>query len=74
MAFFRVSDVYHPAIWHGGCAEVVCFDKAFNAGVDPAGGTIRAVNIGVSGNGHNTPKALCSSCDDISTTFGVKKK
>jgi len=27
--------------WHGGCAEIVCLDKARNAGVNPAGGTVR---------------------------------
>ncbi|CAI8926274.1 RHS repeat-associated core domain-containing protein [Pseudomonas sp. IT-196MI5] len=59
------------ANWHGGCAEIVCLDKALNAGVDPAGGTSRAVNIGISGSGHNTPKPACSSCRDIQKYFGV---
>ncbi|WP_189396450.1 RHS repeat-associated core domain-containing protein, partial [Pseudomonas laurentiana] len=44
------------AAWHGACAEIVCLDKALNAGVDPAGGKVRTVNIGVSGAGHKTPK------------------
>ncbi|MEN5031063.1 RHS repeat-associated core domain-containing protein, partial [Pseudomonas sp. Ps21-P2] len=57
--------------WHGGCAEVVCLDKALNAGVDPAGGTSRAVNIGVSGDGHKTPKKACGSCRDLLGYFGV---
>jgi hypothetical protein len=34
--------------WHGGCAEIACLDKALNAGVDPKGGSMRAVNIGAS--------------------------
>lgn len=57
--------------WHGECAEVVCLDKALNAGVDPAGGTSRAVNIGVSGDGHKTPKKACGSCRDLLGYFGV---
>ena len=59
------------AKWHGGCAEIVCLDKAFNSGIDPAGGTSRAVNIGISGEGHNTPKAACPSCRDVLKNFGV---
>ena len=59
------------AQWHGGCAEVVCLDKAMNAGIDPAGGTIRTVNIGSSGNGHGTNKAPCSSCTDLLQHFKV---
>lgn len=47
--------------WHGGCAEIACLDKALNAGVDPSGGTMKAVNIGVSGKGHGTPKKICSA-------------
>jgi len=58
-------------LWHGGCAEVVCLDKALNAGVDPAGGTSRAVNIGISGQGHKTPKKACGSCRDLLNYFGV---
>jgi hypothetical protein len=59
--------------WHGGCAEIVCLDKALNAGVNPSGGTMRAVNIGVSGKGHGTPKKICSSCNDVLNHFGVNK-
>ncbi|WP_230390659.1 RHS repeat-associated core domain-containing protein [Reinekea sp. G2M2-21] len=59
--------------WHGGCAEIVCLDKALNAGVNPAGGTMKAVNIGVSGKGHRTPKKICSSCNDVLDHFGVNK-
>jgi len=61
------------APWHGGCAEVACLDQALNAGVNPAGGSVRAVNIGVSGAGHNTPKPICSSCSDILRFFGVSQ-
>lgn len=59
--------------WHGGCAEIVCLDKALNAGVNPAGGTMKAVNIGVFGKGHGTPKKICSSCNDVLDHFGVNK-
>ena len=61
------------APWHGGCAEVVCLDKALNAGVNPAGGSARAVNIGVSGSGHNTLKPTCASCGDLFRFFGVSE-
>jgi hypothetical protein len=59
------------APWHGACAEIVCLDKALNAGVDVSGGTMRAVNIGVSGGGHGTLKAACSSCASVLEFFGV---
>lgn len=59
--------------WHGGCAEIVCLDKALNAGVNPAGGEMKAVNIGVSGKGHGTPKMICLSCSDVLDHFGVNK-
>ncbi len=58
--------------WHGGCAEIACLDKALNAGVNPKGGSIRAVNIGVSGKGHGTSKKICSSCNDVLNHLGVK--
>ncbi|MBU3008788.1 RHS repeat-associated core domain-containing protein [Cobetia amphilecti] len=61
------------ADWHGGCAEVVCLDKAINDGIDPRGGSISTVNIGRSGSGHGTRKEACSSCQDILKHFGVKE-
>jgi RHS repeat-associated protein len=60
------------APWHGHCAEVGCLSKALSAGVNPAGGTSRAVNIGASGAGHGTAKKACSSCRHILEQFGVK--
>jgi hypothetical protein len=57
--------------WHGGCSEVVCIDKALNAGVDPRGGVMRTVNIGISGAGHNTPKKACGTCDDMMDFLGI---
>jgi len=58
------------AAWHGGCAEIACLDKAFNAGAS-RGGTMRTINIGVSGAGHGTPKPFCSTCSDILEFFGI---
>lgn len=57
--------------WHGGCAEIACLDKALNDGVDVSGGTMRSVNIGVSGAGHGTAKPICTSCQDVIRQFGV---
>lgn len=53
------------ADWHGGCAEIVCLDKAFNAGVDPSGGKMRAINIGDVYGAHKSSKKVCSSCSDV---------
>jgi hypothetical protein len=62
------------APWHGACGEIVCLNKAMNAGVDPRGGTISTVNIGTSGGGvgHGTPKAPCVTCNFILKLFGVR--
>jgi len=40
-------------------------------GVDPAGRSMRSINIGNSGTGHGTPKPPCSSCVDMMTFFKV---
>jgi hypothetical protein len=40
-------------------------------GVNPTGGTLRAVNIGVSGNGHKIAKKLCSACTNVAEFFGI---
>jgi hypothetical protein len=61
------------AEWHGGCAEIVCLDKALNDGVDVSGGTIRAINIGNRFGAHKSPKKICSSCVDVIKQLGVKK-
>ena len=60
------------APWHGGCAEAGCVSKALDAGVNPTGGTSRAVNIGESGAGHGTSKMACSSCRSMLDFFGIK--
>ncbi|WP_447880522.1 hypothetical protein [Serratia fonticola] len=59
------------APWHGACAEIVCLDKALNAGVNITGASSRAINIGASGLGHKTTKAACTSCNDILRYFGI---
>lgn len=53
------------------CAEIVCIQKALNAGVSPRGGVLRAVNIGRTGRGHNTPKRICDTCIDVKDFFGI---
>ena len=58
--------------WTGQCAEVGCLNQALNAGVNPAGGTSIAVNIGNTGFGHGTFKEACPSCQFLLTYFGVK--
>jgi RHS repeat-associated protein len=60
------------APWHGGCAENGCLSQAFDAGIDPAGGRSRSVNIGESGKGHGTPKSACPSCQWVLRQFGVE--
>ena len=60
------------APWHGHCAEAGCVSQALEAGVNPAGGTSKAVNIGTSGKGHGTPKPACTSCQHLLDQFGVK--
>ncbi|PHM44406.1 RHS family protein [Xenorhabdus szentirmaii] len=65
----------HRAPWHGGCAEISCLDQAFNAGVkvkDLTNATSKALNIGVSGVAHKSPKPACSSCSYVLKYFGVK--
>jgi hypothetical protein len=60
------------APWHGACAEMGCLSQVLDAGLDPAGGSIRAVAIGMSNPGHGLPKVICSSCVAVLEEFGVK--
>jgi hypothetical protein len=64
----------HRSPYHGGCAEIACLNKAFNANIDPTGGVFEVLNIGVSGNnkGHKTPKPPCKTCSYISDYLGIK--
>lgn len=57
--------------WHGACAEMGCLSQALDAGVNPAGGSIRAVAIGTSNPGHGLPKVICTSCSAVLEVFGV---
>ena len=59
------------ADWHGGCAEIVCLDKALNDGIDVAGGKLKSVNIGNRYAPHKSPKKLCDSCKDAASVLGV---
>jgi YwqJ-like deaminase len=59
------------ARWHGQCAEMGCLNQALKAGVNPEGGTSRAVAIGSSNPGHGVLKMTCSSCRGVLKDFGV---
>ncbi|WP_237475570.1 hypothetical protein [Vibrio tetraodonis] len=61
------------ADWHGGCAEIVCLDKALNDGVDVSGGTMKAINIGNRYAPHKSPKKICDSCSDALNQLNVNK-
>ena len=61
------------ADWHGGCAEVVCLDKALNDGVDVSGGIMRAINVGNRYAPHKSSKKICDSCTDVLMQLGVNK-
>ena len=60
--------------FHGACAEVGCLNQAANSGVNPSGGTMRAVKIRKSGNAaHAKPtREPCSSCENVQQQMGVK--
>ncbi|TNH04333.1 PAAR domain-containing protein [Testudinibacter sp. TR-2022] len=62
------------APWHGYCAEIGCMNQALYAGQSLKGARGRAVNIGTSGKGHNTPKKPCSTCSNVATQLGVLLK
>ncbi|NTW40363.1 MAG: hypothetical protein HGA44_10830 [Cellulomonadaceae bacterium] len=59
------------APWHGACAEMGSLSQALDAGVNPAGGMIRAVAIGTSNPGHGLPKVICTSCSAVLDVFRV---
>jgi hypothetical protein len=61
------------APWHGACAEMGCLSQALNVGVNPSGGSIRAVAIGKSNPGHGLAKMVCSSCSAVLDDFGVTR-
>ena len=52
--------------------EIGCLNQAANAGVNPQGGTMRAVTIRKPGNAnHATPKPPCSTCENVQKQMGV---
>jgi RHS repeat-associated protein len=58
--------------FHGHCAEIGCLNQAAKAGVNPAGGTMRAVRIRAPGKAaHGTPKPPCTSCTHVMKQMGV---
>jgi RHS repeat-associated protein len=60
--------------WHGGCAEPRCVSQALDAGVDPAGGTMTAVQIGNKGIvPHGAVRPPCPSCEALRDAFGYKQ-
>ncbi len=68
-----LSRAPHPRpAWHGSCAEPGCISQALEAGVNPAGGRMRVLNIGTSGRGHGTVKPACSTCEYLKLEFGIK--
>lgn len=66
-----LARVQNKAPWHGSCAEMGCLDQVLRAGLNPAGGTSRAVAIGASKPGHGMLKMTCSSCKGVLKEYGV---
>ncbi|MBK9724881.1 MAG: hypothetical protein IPO89_07475 [Actinomycetales bacterium] len=59
------------APWHGGCAEPRCVSQALRAGVDPKGGSMRAVQIGDKGQvPHGAVRPPCQSCAFLRDAMG----
>ncbi|WP_394814639.1 RHS repeat-associated core domain-containing protein [Streptomyces chisholmiae] len=57
---------------HGRCGEAEALTNALNAGVDPRGGTMAAVEIRASGNArHGDPKVICPSCAHVLGQFNI---
>ncbi len=66
-----LARVQNKAPWHGQCAEMGCLNQALRAGINPVGGTSRAVAIGTSRPGHGVLKMTCSSCQGVLKEYGV---
>ncbi|MFD6691146.1 YwqJ-related putative deaminase [Streptomyces bacillaris] len=57
---------------HGRCGEAEALTNALNAGVDPRGGTMAAVEVRAKENPkHGAPKAICPSCAHVLDQFGI---
>ena len=60
--------------WHGGCAEPRCVSQAIEAGVDPSGGIMNAVQIGDNGIvPHGNLRPPCTSCIALRNTIGYSQ-
>jgi hypothetical protein len=59
--------------YHGQCAEIGCLNQAIKAGVNPSGGSMKAVKIRAAGNAaHGATKEACGSCAHVMDQLGVK--
>ncbi|WP_170184670.1 RHS repeat-associated core domain-containing protein [Streptomyces sedi] len=57
---------------HGRCGEAEALTNALNAGVDPRGGTMAAVEVRAANNPkHGVPKEICPSCAHVLDQFGI---
>ncbi|MGP3926321.1 DUF6531 domain-containing protein [Streptomyces sp. 8N616] len=57
---------------HARCGEAEALSNALNAGVNPRGGVMAAVNVRAPGNpAHGTPKPPCPSCQDVLNQFEI---
>ena len=61
--------------WHGGCAEPRCLSQAIEAGLDPSGGVMNAVQIGDGGRvPHGNLRPPCSSCAAVRDAIGYTQE
>ncbi|MEV1006506.1 DUF6531 domain-containing protein [Streptomyces sp. NPDC049881] len=72
-AYDRVpQNIRLPGNQHGRCGEAEALTNALNAGVDPRGGTMAAVQVRAVGNDvHGDPKVICPSCAHVLDQFGI---
>ncbi|RMI31581.1 YwqJ-related putative deaminase, partial [Streptomyces triticirhizae] len=72
-AYDRVpQDIRLPGNQHSRCGEAEALTNALNAGVDPRGGTMAAVNVRAEGNPrHGEIKPVCDSCQHVLDQFGI---
>ncbi|RMI25797.1 YwqJ-related putative deaminase, partial [Streptomyces triticirhizae] len=72
-AYDRVpQDIRLPGNQHSRCGEAEALSNALNAGVDPRGGSMAAVNVRAAENSrHGEPKEICASCAHVLDQFGI---
>ncbi|WP_432094248.1 DUF6531 domain-containing protein [Streptomyces sp. bgisy100] len=57
---------------HSRCGEAEALSNALNAGVEPRGGVMAAVEVRPPGNGKlGAPKEICGSCQDVLNQFEI---